>query len=129
MKRTFRILGMVCMAVFLSLTLNSCSDDDDSDLDSNLIGKWAYSENTSNASDWIEFHSNGKYTYTESYYGNTYTDEGTWWTSGNKLYNKVWDAEDERYYTESMYYRISGNRLYFWEDEEDKDDPEIYVRE
>ncbi|MCD7933582.1 MAG: hypothetical protein LUH15_20815 [Tannerellaceae bacterium] len=61
--KTFRLFGVVLMAVMLSINLTSCSDDDDDDDNSSnpLVGKWLSTNSPGNTGDYyqIVFDKNG----------------------------------------------------------------------
>ncbi len=98
MKTTFRMVGMMLIAVLFSVGLASCGDDDDepedpATHDSSLVGTWVNVETASDGS-WTEtvevtFSANGKYenkgVYEDSEEKETFKSGGRWSTSGNIL--------------------------------------------
>lgn len=108
------------MILFLVMAVASCSDDDDSGFDNDLVGTWELTE----SEDGIEFSILAKFNSNETgvistsftFGGETSPDESfdfTWSTDGNKL-TMVIEGD-----TEVSTYSISGNRLTITDDEGD----------
>ena len=122
MKATFRMVGMMLIAVLFSVGLASCGDDDDdpadpSTHDSALVGTWV---NTISGSDWTEtaevkFSANGKFenkiVYKDSEETEVYKYGGLWSTSSNKLTVECTysDDPDEVGEVRTMIYVVNGN--------------------
>lgn len=128
MKTTFRMVGMMLIAVLFSVGLASCSSDDDdepadpSTHDPALVGTWV---NTNSDSDWTEtevlkFSANGKFeakfTYEDSEEKFAFKYGGLWSTSANKLKGEITYSDDSEEVeigsVQVSEYSISGDKLY-----------------
>ena len=110
------------MAFFmLSLTFVSCGDDDDdkgTDPKTAIVGKWKWvheveyedgqevaNHDVTNG-EAVEFKSDNTFVWTATEDGGTYTENGTWSISGNKI-TLTWAEGD----SETASFSISGNTL------------------
>lgn len=136
MKTTLRAIGMMLVAVVVSLAMTACGDDDDDkgfgpidpdhpavtgDHDPELIGTWTWK---GAGEDWSEentytFNKNGTFTYTEKWWEadegrGTYTDKGYWSTSGSYVTIYITSSSDKEDIGESdrMSYYIVEDELY-----------------
>ena len=119
MMKTFRILGMVLVAVMLGFAMSACSDDDDDylkELEKEysrlIVGKWF--NFTPEASGYIDFQADG--TYKEVGYNNKigWTESaGTYRLDGNRLINTMSNSKEYSNIVEitpeKLVYKAGGN--------------------
>ncbi|MDE6329452.1 MAG: hypothetical protein K2L83_01940 [Muribaculaceae bacterium] len=130
MKKTFRLIGMAIMAVLFSVSLTACGHDDDPDdptnHDRDLIGTWTHTESgnywTETAS--VTFKTDGTYTdvieYSAGNNSESWTASGTWSTNNGilticMLESSDPDDEDDLGESESVRYKVEGNKLYLYD--------------
>ena len=124
MKKTFRILGMLLIAVFVAGSFSSCSKDDDEvedpfTHDAKLVGTWEanYTEDGIQIKDTYVFKADGS--YKETLVGSngvdslTYTYEGKWETDGYYLTTVVTKTNDEEedYLPKTYVYEFNTNNI------------------
>lgn len=132
MKKTFRLFGLLMMAVILSLGMSACSDDDGvadpSTHDPELVGLWAEKGDSNNT---FLFESNGTFKNQYDEDGDIEWVKGKWSTSDGKMVVKVTSSNfpiPEREKELHLYYRIdAGNTLYV-DDDGSFRYPDVYVR-
>lgn len=123
MKKTFRFVGMLLVAIMFAGGFASCSDDDDDVSDARhdyqLIGKWTNetTDEDGTYTDTYEFKKDGTYkenaTFNDGSGTDKYEEEGVWYTQDGEIYFTITKSSDadsvgERY---NYSYSISNNTL------------------
>lgn len=114
MKKTFRMFGLLMMAVILSLGMSACSDDDGpadpATHDPDLVGLWAKRNDSDNT---ILFEENGSFKNEYEDDGDVEWVKGKWSTSEGALTLHVTSSNFQNPIKEmKVYYQISNETLY-----------------
>lgn len=90
MKKTFRLFGLLVMAIVMTISFSACSSDDgpadESNHDPDLVGLWAEKYDSDNT---MLFEKNGKFTNEYDDDGDVEWVKGKWSTSDGFLTLKV----------------------------------------
>lgn len=106
MKKTFRILGMMLMAVVISMGMTACSESDDDAVKAEIYGKW-YTERMevhqsldpdlagteSSITEWMDFKDNGTVLFYDTELEEVIT--GQWTLKGDKL--SIYEIDSDEY--------------------------------
>ena len=123
MKKYMKMMFALLVAVALTAALSACSDDKDnkegepadpsthdpSTHDPCLIGTWDYEDNDDEFWESYTFRKDGRFEFNGAEEGDRYQETGTW--SNPTSYSRVTLVYDDGE-SETLPYRISGNRLY-----------------
>jgi len=105
MTKTFRFIGMVLMAVLVSVSFAACSDDDDDSATSAIIGKWYWDGENG---EYLVFKSNGSGYEYDNEDGDTYD---FYWKMTDSVLFISWDEEADWDDADSWNVVISGNKM------------------
>jgi len=139
MKKLFLIVA----ALFVAVSFSACSDEDDQDVGSSIIGTWEYKhftaydhgvllEDTDILKDdepmhYLTFNGNG--TWTEEYPNSGHTSKGTYSINWNELTKIYHDAKDYGY-TEHYVIEMSNSttlNIIYIDDKDGYDGKEVQI--
>lgn len=109
--KTFRLIGMVLLAILVSVNFAACNDDDEEETGTSIVGTWKYTSNEDGTGSFT-FKSNGSLVWDD---GEETTSNHTYQLNGSELKIIFNDNDD---YTLGTF-TIAGNKAtykYYWYD-------------
>ncbi|MDE6231567.1 MAG: hypothetical protein K2M37_08120 [Muribaculaceae bacterium] len=130
MKKTFRLFGLLMMAVILSLGMSACSDDDGvadpSTHDPELVGLWAEKGDPDNT---ILFESNGTFKNEFDDDGDIEWVKGKWSTSDGEITLRVTSSNFPNHIKEVQgYYKVVNGNMFYLSENSSFVNAEVYIR-